>query len=102
MQGVHQSEDRNGAAHRSSSVYSVFSGEIFPVTGWRKDVALRLWLQDRGRWKIQEIEHQNGRHFVIKSMLVIPPNEAVLRLNMAAGGQRGPAGPSQEPQLIFL
>lgn len=102
MQGVHQSEDRNGAAHRSSSVYSVFSGEIFPVTGWRKDVALRLWLQDRGRWKIQEIEHQNGRHFVIKSMLVIPPNEAFLRVNMAAGCQRGPAGLSQEPQLMSL
>lgn len=49
-----------------------------------------------------KIEHQNGRHFLVKSMLVIPPNEAFLHLNMAAGCQRGPAGLSQEPQLIFL
>lgn len=30
--------------HRSCSVYSVFSGEICPVTGCRNDVALWLWL----------------------------------------------------------
>lgn len=79
------SEVRKRAAYRSSSVYSVFSGEICPVTGCRNDVALRLWLQDRGRWKIQKKEKQNGQHFVIQATLIIPPNEAFLHLNLATG-----------------
>lgn len=33
-----------GGTHLSCSVYSVFSGEIFPVTGCRNDVVLWLWL----------------------------------------------------------
>lgn len=113
---MHQSEGRNRASHRSSRVYSVFSGEICPVTGCRNDVALRLWLQDRGRWKIQRMGQRKGRHFVIKSILIIPPNEAFLHLNLAGvvvSTERlamnvsvkrngGPAALNWEPQLISL
>lgn len=48
-QCMHRSHDKNRATHLFCSVYSVFSGEICPVTGCRNDVALRLWLHDRGR-----------------------------------------------------
>lgn len=50
LQCMHRSYDKDRATHLFCSVYSVFSGEICPVTGCRNDVALRLWLHDRGRW----------------------------------------------------
>lgn len=111
---MRHSEVRVRAAYWSSSVYSVFSGEICPVTGWRNDVARMLWLQDKRRRDIQETEQQNGRHAVVQSALMIPPNEAFVRSNAATGcgfsptrnvcveHSGGPAALSPGPQLILL
>ena len=44
-----QAREDKRATHLSCRVYSVFSGEICPVTGCLNDVILRLWLQETER-----------------------------------------------------